>query len=689
MHKLRPQTPAMRRTLPVLAFFLVFALPGVSQQHFRPPAYPLITSDPYFSIWSFTDTLNRDTTRHWTGVADALTCLVRVHNKTYNVMGNGKLPGILPGIQESVKVSATQTEYRFRCGEISLEILFTAPLLPRNLDALSRPVNYISWKLSSRDSETVPVDLFFSASGTLAVNSPDQQITWSRGDTRLLNAVKAGTVSQKVLGRKGDDVRIDWGWLFLGVPRKYNSVTTVLAANDAMQQFLRTGSLSRSLDPDSPRAAGTRPAQLCTSIHLGPVGIQPASGHILLGYNEGYSIEYFHHWLRPWWNRDQKKTSGQMLDDGESGYQAIMDSCQSFDRRLRGEALRDGGSHYADLCELVYRQALAAHKLVAGPDGSPLLFNKECFSNGSIGTVDVTYPSAPVFLRYNPHLLEALMEPIFYYSESGIWKKPIAAHDVGTYPIADGQTYGEDMPVEECGNMILLTTAIARATHSAFFARKHWKVLTRWAAYLETQGFDPANQLCTDDFAGHLAHNANLSVKAILAIAGYGRLAGMLGHPGLYLKFTRLARQEARRWMEMDSDSGHFSLTFDRKGTWSQKYNLVWDKVLDLGIFPSGVARDEISYYLTRQNEFGLPLDSRKTYTKSDWILWTATLTENRKDFSALVDPVWKYVSQTPSRVPVSDWHETLNGRQVGFQARSVVGGYFMPMLYDLWHPGR
>ncbi|HUX83634.1 MAG TPA: DUF4965 domain-containing protein, partial [Chitinophagaceae bacterium] len=522
----------MRKFLPVLVFFLDFALPGKSQQQFRPSAYPLITSDPYFSIWSFTDTLNSDTTRHWTGVADALTCLARVDGKTYNLMGSWKMPGILQGVQEGVKVSATQTNYRFRCGEVSLDLLFTAPLLPKDLDALSRPVDYITWKMASGVPGKVSVQLFFAASGTLAVNSLDQQITWSRADTRLLQAVKAGTVTQKVLGRKGDNVRIDWGWLFLGVPRKYGSVTTVLPAAEAGQQFLQTGSLSTSLDPDSPRNAGIHPAQLCASIPLGYVGSKPATGHILLGYDDGYSIEYFHHWLRPWWNRDQKTTSSQMLDAAQSAYPGLMDSCRAFDRRLRDEAVRDGGSHYADLCALVYRQAIAAHKLVAGPDGSPLLFNKECFSNGSIGTVDVTYPSAPVFLRYNPRLLEALMEPIFYYSESGNWKKPIAAHDVGTYPIADGQTYGEDMPVEECGNMILLTTAIARATHSASFAQKHWKVLTQWAHYLETQGFDPANQLCTDDFAGHLAHNANLSVKAILAIAGYGRLAGMLGHPG-------------------------------------------------------------------------------------------------------------------------------------------------------------
>ena len=106
-------------------------------------------------------------------------------------------------------------------------------------------------------------------------------------------------------------------------------------------------------------------------------------------------------------------------------------------------------------------------------------------------------------------------------------------------------------------------------------------------------------------------------------------------------------------------------------------------RLLSLDLFAPRVAKTEIAFYLKHVNLYGLPLDNRADYTKLDWELWTATMTENPSDFAAFLDPIVKWVNETPTRVPLTDWYDTKTGKQVGFQARSVVGGVFVKALAD------
>jgi hypothetical protein len=584
-------------------------------------------------------------------------------------------------IQTSVSLSATQTHYNFRCGPVNLKLTFISPLLPDNLDVLSRPVNYITYETKSTDGNQHEVQIYFEATPEWGVDHISQEVSLEKGKTDGLTYFKSGTTEQAVLAKKGDDRRIDWGYFYLCGKTAPEMSFKMGNYNEVKQEFASKGLLKPSPEEKRiTRMAENMPVMACAQ-QLGEINEKPVSGNILIGYDDLYAIQYFGENRMAWWKKDGKVTMDEALNASSAELEQLREQCTAFDNKLWEDAVKGGGEKYAELCVLAFRQSIAAHKLIKDKAGNTIFLSKENFSNGSIGTVDVTYPSAPLFLLYNPDLLKGMMTPIFYFSESGKWTKPFAAHDVGTYPLANGQTYGGDMPVEESGNMLILTTAIALAEGNATYAEKHWNVLTIWADYLLQNGLNPDNQLCTDDFAGHFAHNTNLSIKAIMGIAGYGKLAGILGKPEIATKYTTAAKEMATKWIEMANDGDHFRLTFDQPGTWSQKYNLVWDKILKLNIFPNEVAQKEIAYYLTRQNTYGLPLDNRRTYTKSDWIIWTATLADDMATFQKFIDPEHRFVNETKNRVPMTDWYETTDARQVGFQARSVVGGYFIKML--------
>ncbi len=660
----------------------------------RPPAVPLVTHDPYFSVWSMSDALAADRTKHWTGAPHGMVGMARIDGKPYHFMGQSYSP--LPASMRQVRLDVfpTRTVYEFEADGLRLRLTFMSPLLPADLEALARPVTYLTWDAWAVDGRRHTLSLYFDCTAEFAVNTTYEKVVWSRPKVESLRVLSFGSQAQPVLERAGDDLRIDWGYLHLAVPSAGANGADVIAWNQtARNSFAATGALPASDDMRMPRMAREEMPVLATTFDFGEVAAAPVSRHLMLAYDDVFSVEYFRRRLRPYWRRGGGEADA-MLKTAARDYEALKRRAEAFDAELMADLRRVGGEEYARLAALAFRQTIAAHKLAADWDGSPLFFSKENFSNGSIATVDVTYPSAPFFLLFNPRLLEAQLRPVFDYAASPRWRFPFAPHDLGTYPHANGQTYGgretsetDQMPVEESGNMLLLAAALARADGHARFAEAYWPLLTRWAEYLRDKGLDPENQLSTDDFAGHLAHNTNLSLKAILALGGYAMLCEQTGRRAEAKNYRRLAEEMAARWMRMADDGDHYRLAFDKPGTWSQKYNLVWDKLLGLKLFPAHVARRELDFYRTKQNRYGLPLDSRESYTKLDWIVWTATLSGSQEEFKTFIAPLYKFVNETPDRVPLADWYGTLDGKQRGFQARSVVGGVYIKMLEDaaLW----
>jgi hypothetical protein len=656
---------------------------------FRPPAVPLVAHDPYFSIWSTTDRLTDGPTRHWTGRAQAITSLVRIDGRTYRAVGH--VPADAPAMTErSRTVWPLRSVFELEAGGVALTLTFLSPTLPNDLELVSRPATYVTWQARATDGRAHDVSVYVDASAQIAVNAQSQKVTWARSTAGPLGVLRVGTVDQPILEKTGDNLRIDWGYFYLAAPAGAGVQQAIGADLTLQTAFVRDGRLPAADDTAMPRAADAQSPVLATTLVLGRVEKTPVSRHVILAYDDEWAVEYFEQRARAWWRRSGKDAAA-MLQEAEADYPKLVSASERFDADLMRDLRSQGGEAYARLAALAFRQTLAAHKLVAHPkSGAPLYFSKENFSNGCMGTVDVTYPSSPFFLLFSPQLLEAQLLPVIEYAEMPRWRFAYAPHDLGRYPKANGQVYGggekteeNQMPVEESGNMLLMLGALARLHGRTDLIRDHWPTLIKWAGYLEEKGFDPENQLSTDDFAGHLARNANLSIKAIVSLAATGEMARALGHTADADRLGQAARGMAAKWIVAARDGDAYKLAFDRPGTWSQKYNLVWDRLLDLKVFPAEVGSREIAYYKTKQQPFGLPLDNRADYTKADWIVWTATLAETRADFEALVTPVYRFLHQTPDRVPFTDWYYTSTGQHRGFQARSVVGGVFIPLLRD------
>ena len=639
----------------------------------RAPAVPLITVDPYFSIWSPDTTLNVARTMHWTGKSNSIIGTVLVDGTEYSFLGYHR--DLYKMKQVSLDIDALSTKAVFETDKIRLTVTLTTPILPDDYRLLTRPVSYMALSYESVDGAEHTVSAKVTACEERCLNKPGDSpvMTEPCEACACVKGMRMGNTVQNPLNRSGDDIRIDWGYFYLMA--KGDGVAT---ASDEYKKQTR-------VIVTAPLTAGEERLYL-------------------FAYDDVESIEYFGRHLKSYWNKDGQ-TITEAICEAAKEYDALMPRCKAFSDQLYADAEQAGGDKYAEMLTLAYRQVMAAHKLVLDENGEILYISKECFSNGCAATVDVSYPSIPLFLIYNPELVKGMMRPVYRYADSDEWKVQMkydfAPHDVGRYPILNGQVYGKkhenhefvgfpayekQMPVEECGNMLVMEANVALVTGSADFAAAHLDVLRSWCEYLLKYGTDPENQLCTDDFAGHLAHNCNLSLKAIMGIEGMAILMDMLGNKAEAAKYHKEAKKMASVWMKtaLNAD-GTSNLAFDRSNTYSMKYNMVWDKVWGTKIFSRKFMDGEIASNRAHFNEYGMPLDSRTDYTKSDWMVWTASMATSKKNFMSYIAPLWKAYNESPSRVPMTDWYDTISGRIVGFQHRTVQGGLWMRVLMDKW----
>lgn len=626
----------------------------------RAPATPLITIDPYFSVWSVNDMLNSGETVHWTCKPNPITGILTIDKEEYLFMGDRANTKKM--VQTDCDINAMSTVYKFSNDTVELILTFTSPLLLNDLTVLSRPVSYLKAELRGLDQASHQAVISITVDDDICLDTHNEHSTM--GESIALEpdlaCARMGSILQPVLGKAGDDVRINWGYFYLTA--KYGTPEILIHKQGEATRLEARASLD---------TAGQN------------------STLITFAYDDINCLQYFGENLKGYWAKESEDMK-EIIRHAYQEYDSIVQRCNSFSEEMYHTAVTSGGEKYAELLMLAYRQVIAAHKLCEDKEGKLLFISKECFSNACAATVDVTYPSIPLFLLYNPELVKGMLRPVFKYAATEEWYHDFAPHDVGTYPLLNGQVYGggtkpdDQMPIEECGNMLVTITAACLACGDFSFASDYLPTLKQWTQYLCKHGADPENQLCTDDFAGHLAHNCNLAAKAIMGIASFGIIMEKLVGKEEAEIYFETARKMALSWVERAvKEDGTFRLTFDQPDTFSMKYNLIWDRIFDTKLFADELLEKELKGYLKHTNTYGMPLDNRATYTKSDWLVWSATMMKSKDDFESMIELLWKAYHETESRVPMTDWYDTLTAKQIGFQHRSVQGGLYIKLLVD------
>lgn len=322
------------------------------------------------------------------------------------------------------------------------------------------------------------------------------------------------------------------------------------------------------------------------------------------------------------------------------------------------------------------------------------MFQREISSGANVNTVDVLYPAMPFFLYANPDMIKYQLDPLFQNQENNFYPNMYSMHDLGThYPNATGHVEGNDeyMPVEESGNMILLSQAYTLFKGDSSYISMHYAKLKQFSEYLINFSLLPGVQLSTDDFAGSLANQTNLAIKGIVGLAAMSKIASATGHNSDAQNFTEIANSYFTRWegFAIDPSGKHSILGYEWRSSWSLLYNIMPAKLLGLSIIPQRIYDMQSERYPQVAQLFGVPLDNRHDYTKSDWEMWCASIASPSTRMM-FVNALGYWLNNTNTNTPFSDLYQTteMGGYPedplVKFIARPVVGGHYALLAMDM-----
>ena len=359
------------------------------------------------------------------------------------------------------------------------------------------------------------------------------------------------------------------------------------------------------------------------------------------------------------------------LDFFYGDYSTATSMSSELDAKIASDASAVGGQDLVTVTSLATRQAFGGCEL-GGTTDQPLYWMKEISSDGNAQTVDVMFPLHPIMLYTNPTLLKYLLDPLFIDQAAGDYPNTYAMHDLGSnFPNATGHSSGTDeyMPVEECGNMLIMTLAYVQASGDTDYLTQYYGLLKQWAGYLVNDSLIPSNQVSTDDFAGALANQTNLALKGIIGIGAMAQIANLTGNTDDASNFTSTAQSYISQWYDLANAAGanppHTTLSYGNDTTYSLLYNLYGDALLKLGLVKQEIYTQQSNFYATVFDTYGVPLDTRHIYTKGDWEMFTASVSGsgsgNAKQM--LISHLATWINETPTNMPYTDLYDTDDGK--------------------------
>ncbi|KAG1815522.1 uncharacterized protein BJ212DRAFT_1481299 [Suillus subaureus] len=668
---------------------------------FNPASVPLAVRSPYLSAWlpqGAGTALNGAWPQFWTGSTLGWAGYIRVDGATYTFLGDPVVAGAESAVQKSLEFTSTQSIFVMTAGPVDINVNFLSPVEPTDLLKQSIPFSYLALSAVSNDGGLHTVSVYTDISAEWVSGDDSLTVNWTTSTGNILTH-RVMLENQELYTEYSD--LIQQGAAYYSTSN--SSSVTYQTGQDAVVrgQFINNGVLNNTEDTNFRAVSDNWPVfafahDLGTVSTTATVPVIYTVGHVrdpaiqYIVANDVYQPRSIYFW-------SAYSSVADLISDFIGDYSTALGRAQAFDQKVQSDASAIS-SNYAGVVALSVRQAFGALELTLSKNSNGswntddiLMFLKEISSDGNVNTVDVIMPAWPILLYTNPTLGKYLLLGLLEYQATGQYPNAWAAHDLGSsYPNATGHNAGNDeaMPLEapmlsECGNMLIMALSYTQKSNDISLITQYTELLNQWTGYLVAEALIPANQISTDDFAGALPNQTNLAIKGVIGIQAMSVISGILGDTVNQQNYSSSNIQSiVQRYVPQilnyatSSDGLHLTLNYGNESSWGLSYNLYADKLLGTNVFPESVYDMQTAWYATVVNAYGVPLDTRHTYTKSDWESWTAAIMTNTTTRDMFIDSVYKYAADGESNQPFGDWYETLDGTVYGFRARPVVGGH-------------